>query len=403
MKFQKNDHYTTIAIYVFLVLAAASVFFVMVWNFSSVWHWVTKIVHLLLPFIYGFAIAFILNPALRWLEAKPFSKLKNGRVKRGLSLLLVYLSLLGLVVVFFWVLIPQIKDSIISLTSPVGNYVGRFDTWVRSIIASYPQWDLPKEVTDALGLMVSNFIGWLKNIPPMLVLYTSAVTSGVIRLTSGMLQFFIGIIISIYMLMGKERFAAQSKKMLYAFFPSKTAEGMIDLAGDSHQIFNGFIAGQLLDSAIVGFLCFLFMSIFNMPFAVLIGLIIGVSNIVPYFGPVIGDILCIMIILIESPVDALWFTIFVIALQQFDGNIMGPRIVGEKTGLAAMWAMFAILLFGGLWGFVGTVIGIPLFAVIYSVIRALADRKLRKKDKPTDVSAYAAKGHALLGYKDDDK
>ena len=199
---------------------------------------------------------------------------------------------------------------------------------------------------------------------------------------------FIGIIIAIYVLNSKQLFAAQAKKLLYGCLSTRRANIVLDNARFTHRVFGGFINGKILDSAIIGVLCYIGCLIFKFPSALLVSVIIGVTNVIPFFGPFIGAIPATLLILIQSPIKALWFVLFVLVLQQLDGNIIGPKILGNTTGLSSFWVLFAILLFGGLWGFVGMIVGVPLFAVIYDVIKKLVIHGLQRNQELTLLNSY---------------
>ena len=201
-------------------------------------------------------------------------------------------------------------------------------------------------------------------------------------------NFLIGRIIALYLLMSKELFAGQGKKIIYALFEEDNANATIRNIRFVHRTFGGFISGKLVDSLIIGMICFIGMTLLNLPYPLLISLIIGITNIIPFFGPFIGAIPSIILILMVNPLQALYFGIFVFALQQFDGNILGPKILGDKTGLSSFWVIFAITLFGGYWGFVGMVVGVPLFAVLYAAWKAFINRSLQKKGLSTDTNEY---------------
>ena len=217
---------------------------------------------------------------------------------------------------------------------------------------------------------------------------STKVFSSVLNILMMAWNFFIGLIIALYLLLSKELFAGQGKKIIYALFEEETANAAIRNVRFVHRTFGGFISGKLVDSLIIGMLCFIGMTLLNLPYPLLISLIIGVTNIIPFFGPFIGAIPSILLILLVNPMQALYFAIFVFALQQFDGNILGPKILGDKTGLSSFWVIFAITLFGGYWGFIGMAIGVPLFAVLYAAWKGFIARSLNKKGLSTDTCEY---------------
>lgn len=233
------------------------------------------------------------------------------------------------------------------------------------------------------------FYSWLSASLPMVLNATK-------NLTTGLTNLILGVIISIYFLFGKERFLAQIKKALYALFPEDFVKRLVDVTHTSNRIFSGFISGKLLDSLIIGILCFVGMSLFRMPMAMLVSVIVGVTNVIPYFGPIIGAVPSALIVFLIDPIKALWFVFFVICLQQFDGNILGPRILGDSIGMPAFWVIFSILLFGGYFGVFGMFVGVPTFAVIYSIFKIWMEGRLERKNMPTDTKSYASEEHPLL-------
>ncbi len=222
----------------------------------------------------------------------------------------------------------------------------------------------------------------------MLVTGISLSVMNVINIVKNLL---IGLIVAIYVVNSKETFISQAKKITYSILPEPNAAFVIDQFRLAHRMFGGFIIGKMIDSLIIGVICFVGMSILNIPYVMLVSVIIGVTNIIPFFGPFIGAIPSALLILLANPLKSLYFLVFVLVLQQFDGNILGPKILGDSTGLSSFWVLFSILLFGGLWGFIGMVIGVPLFAVIYHLIRLTVNHFLRKKELSTVTEEYLDK------------
>ena len=212
------------------------------------------------------------------------------------------------------------------------------------------------------------------------------------QVTTWLLDFFVALIVCVYLLMSKENFFAQIRKVLYAFFKKTTVDKILYVGNLTSVTFNGFIIGKLIDSLIIGILAFICLSILNMPYVLLVSVIIGVTNIIPFFGPFIGAIPSTFIILIVDPMQAVWFMVFILILQQIDGNIIGPKILGNTTGLPAIWVMFAILVGGGLAGFVGMIAGVPTMAVLYTLFRAYVKQRLEQKDLPSETEEYLASG-----------
>ena len=244
-------------------------------------------------------------------------------------------------------------------------------------------------VENILNHASENIQNWIQTdlLRQMNVLMTN-ITTGAINVLSEVFNFLVGCIVSVYMLFGKETFAAQIKKMLYAGMQVERANKKLHITRKSNEIFGGFIIGKIIDSAIIGVLCFIGITILDMPYILLVSVIVGVTNVIPFFGPYIGAIPSTILIALADPLKGLYFLIFIIALQQLDGNVIGPKILGNSTGLSAFWVVFSILLGGGLFGFIGMIIGVPTFAVIYYIVKMVVEEKLKKKKLPPDTEHY---------------
>ena len=288
--------------------------------------------------------------------------------------------------------LPQLYLSIVGLVNAVPEYIRIMQQWLLDFLADNPeiqtavlpyynslaqsveQW-LSSDMLPNLE-SVNSTLDWLKaEILPQLTGVVSSVSSGVVALALLLKDILIAIIVSVYLLARKDVFAAQSKKIVYSVFRTDVADLLVEETRSAYRILSGFINGKLVDSLIIGIIALVCCNLFRFPYPMLLAVIIGVTNIIPFFGPFIGAIPCALLILLVSPLKCLYFVIFIFVLQQFDGNILGPKILGQSTGLSAFWVVFSIMLFGGLFGFVGMFIGVPTFAVIYSNIRAFADRR----------------------------
>ena len=404
MKLNMNKKYTTIAVYAFLVIAAAITFFFVISEHSVVGRMAGTFFGLMTPFIYGAALAYVLNPVLNWLEKKVFPKVFGDRVskrsRRGLGVLLTFLFGCAVVALFLAVLIPQIVESIDNLAQSIYAFLPQAQNFLNDLIAQYGTNEMLVDVLSMLGVDISDPSMALQRLATRSYTFLTQVLpnlfGGVMRFTSGLLDVVVGIIIAIYLLLSKEIFYAQVKKLLFAFFPRRVAQATLNLTHDSNTIFCGFISGKILDSAIVGVLCFIGCSVLQMPYTVLVSFIVGVTNVIPYFGPFIGAIPSIFIIMIADPLKSLVFAVFVLILQQLDGNIIGPKILGDSTGLSAFWVIFAVTFFGGLFGFVGMLIGVPTFAVIYALVRNFAEFKLGKKGLKTQTPDFASQENPIF-------
>lgn len=398
MKLQPNKKYTTIAIYAFLVIAAAIALFYLINEHATVGRVIGTFVSLMMPFIYGAALAYILNPVLNWLEKKVFPRLFGERLfrraRRRIGVLISFIFAAAVVAIFLAILIPQIVESINSLAQSIYAFLPQAQQTLNEWTAKYGSNELLLNVLEILGIDVSDPSLALQRLATRSYTFLTQVLpnlfGGVMRFTSGLLNVVVGIIIAVYLLLSKEVFYAQVKKLMFAFFPRRAAQAVLNLTHDSNAIFCGFISGKIVDSAIIGVLCFIGCSVLQMPYTVLVSFIVGVTNVIPYFGPFIGAIPSIFIIMIDDPIKSLIFAVFILVLQQLDGNVIGPKILGDSTGLSAFWVLFAVTFFGGLFGFVGMLIGVPTFAVIYSLIRNIAEYKLGKKGMKTQTPDYAA-------------
>ena len=390
-KIEWNNKYTTIAVYVFLVVAACVLFGAAVQNFQMIWGFFCKIVKYLLPFIYGFVLAYILSPLVRRLE-KPLKEKTSlsPRTRRSFAMAGSYLLVIIAISTFGMVVLPVLVESAGQLIGNVSFYTGRINELINQLIAYIPDEAISKEVQAAITQLFGLIYDFVAS-------FLTQAVSVATRVASSVIEVVMGIIISVYMLSDKEKLIAQMKKILSAFLPTRAMEEIIRVAHDSNQKFSGFITGKIIDSTIIGILCAVGMLIFQMPFVALVSLIVGITNVIPYFGPFIGAIPGVILVLIGGDITkAVLFAAFILGLQQFDGNILGPAILGQSTGLSAMWVVFAILLFGGLYGFVGMLIGVPLLAVIFGVLRSVVNGLLRKKGMSLDTRDYASDTHLLL-------
>ena len=346
-----------------IVLLAAILFYVGLTNFDVIAVRVRTFMGVLTPFIAGFAIAYLLNTPMCFFERKLYQKQKH---RRGLAILTVYLIALAIVVVLLNLIIPQVAQSVVDLATNMQTYLTSLNSLVQTLSE---QFGLEAEaLNEAIGSyqdLMTNIAAYLSKALPDLLNFGYAIGSGVIS--------------SVYMLAGKGRLVPQIKKMLYAILPRRRADWLLGVCGHANRVFVGFINGKLIDSAIIGVLCFILCLIFRIPYPMLVSVVVGVTNIIPFFGPIIGAIPCLMILVIVDPWAALRFFALVIGLQQFDGNILGPKILGDSTGLSAIWVLVSIVVCGGLFGFPGMVLGVPTFAVLYALVRDWVNKRLALK------------------------
>lgn len=386
MKINWNNKYATIAMYAFLVICGSILLYLGISHISSIKASINDFIKTLQPFIIGGTLAYLLNFILRFYEDKIlshdfFKKLKRP-AKRGIGLLLTYITASIITYLFIQFVLPQLVDSIIGLVNNIPEYLNELTKVTNDIFDNLNlQPEYINLITDKFGEAVTYIITIISNLVPV-------IGNFVVGATSSILNIIIGIIVSIYILIDKEKFMALGKKIIYALCSEEKAKFTLRLATQSNMTFSRFIGGKILDSFIIGVLTFFILTIFKMPYVLLISVIVGVTNIIPFFGPFIGGIPAAIIILFVSPIQALWFVIIIIVIQQIDGNIIGPKILGDSIGISAFWILFSLLVAAKFMGFVGMVIGVPLFAIFYSIIKEIIEEKLRKKGLPIETEKY---------------
>jgi predicted PurR-regulated permease PerM len=406
MKFRPNKHYTGIAIYAFLVIAAAMLLFFAIQNISLLSDGVGVLFDVIQPLVIGFVFAYLLNPILRLYDDRFLRWISRNKLKpkarRTIALLLTYPTALVFLAAILALIIPQLASSVYSLFGLIPDYVVALQGLYTSLLSFLGGFELVgqgPELDTVFNGLIGSFTSAMQGLLENAYIYLTDLVPGIIsagaRFTTGLLDFVLGVIISIYLLFDREKLFAQTKKLSVAILPERAHNLLYELLVDANRIFGGFITGKIIDSVIIGILCFISMSILQMPFTVLISVIVGVTNVIPYFGPIIGAIPGAFIILIVSPKQALIFVIFIIVLQQFDGNILGPKILGDSTGLSALWVIFAITLFSGIFGVPGMFIGVPLFALLYSIVRRVTGYLLKKRSLSVNTEDYDSEQNPL--------
>ncbi len=370
-----------------IIVAAGILVYFILNNFSTITGYFKWFLGIVAPFLYGFVFAYLLNTPVSLFE-RLFIKLNGKKRKppyrliRIASIFLTILLALIAIAALFYIIIPQLVDSISGLLKNTSYYIESLENAFFSLLEKY---NINSEFIQSI---VSKYDDILTYVSSALEQALPEILSFSKQLTTSIYNIFIGIIISVYVLYSKETFFAQIKKVLFALFKKKHLQRYIQVFHESNRAFLGFINGKLLDSLIIGILCYIGMLILGMPYALLISAIVAVTNIIPYIGPFIGAIPSALIIFIASPSKALWFIIFIFLLQQFDGNILGPRILGNSIGLSSFWVLFAIILGGGIAGFWGMFLGAPAFSVIYSLTRVFIESRLAKKGLSPDTKDY---------------
>ena len=422
MKHQKYGAYLAAGVTAFAVIAAAILLFFVIYHFSAVRALLELLAYILRPIFYGLVLAFLLLPVHRQIYSFLAALCegvaeRGGRKRAALNFLAIVLSLIFAVLVVYVLLamvLPQLYLSIVGLVNAVPEYIRIMQQWLLDFLADNPEIQtavLPYYNSLALSVeqwlssdmlpnleSVNSTLDWLKaEILPQLTGVVSSVSSGVVALALLLKDILIAIIVSVYLLARKDVFAAQSKKIVYSVFRTDVADLLVEETRSAYRILSGFINGKLVDSLIIGIIALVCCNLFRFPYPMLLAVIIGVTNIIPFFGPFIGAIPCALLILLVSPLKCLYFVIFIFVLQQFDGNILGPKILGDSTGLSSFWVLFSILLFGGLFGFVGMVLGVPVFAMFYSVVSRLVRCGLKKRGLPLETEQYLGRTGPLAG------
>ena len=375
----------------FGAISLSIIFFFLIYRFDGFGDAISTLTGILMPFIYGAVIAYLLKPVCNTIEGllHRFIPEKMKGLINALSVTFTILFGLLLVYALFMMIVPQLITSVTTLYYTAQRNFAKFVQWANHV-EFFEQntqiMDLLNSAYDTVSTSIDTLVK-TKLLPSMQNILSGAAL-GVLNVVVVLKNLIIGIIVAVYMLASRKRFVQQGKMVLYSVVKPRWASLITEEVKYADKMFGGFINGKILDSAIIGVLCYIGCLIFKFPSALLVSVIIGVTNVIPFFGPFIGAIPATLLILIQNPIKALWFVLFVLVLQQLDGNIIGPKILGNTTGLSSFWVLFAILLFGGLWGFAGMIVGVPLFAVIYDVIKKLVFHGLEHNQELELVNAY---------------
>ncbi|MGN0482211.1 MAG: AI-2E family transporter [Lachnospiraceae bacterium] len=386
--------YLAVALLVFLVFCLCMSVFFLFYRYQSFRDVIQTVFGVLQPIIIGLAIAYLINPIMKayekgicYLFRNMQDQKKAKKSARTIAILGAVLTFIFIICMLFGMMIPELLKSIRGLIVALPDQFKGLVNWINHMGKSDNE--IVLQIRQWLIHGTDNLQNWLKqDILPQAQVYLTSITSGIISMMRVVLNFIIGIIVSIYVLADKEKFVGMTKKTVYAFFPISAGNAIVKTFRKSNEIFGGFISGKLLDSAIIGVLCYVSLLVLDMPYALLVSVIVGVTNIIPFFGPYIGAIPSALLITLANPMKGVYFVIFIIILQQIDGNIIGPKILGNSTGLSSFWVVFAIMLGGGLFGVVGMILGVPVFAVIYYIAQNAVSFLLQKKKLPMESDAY---------------
>lgn len=392
MKFRWDKKYLYWGLTALLVLIVCIGVIYLLFNGFNFKSNISHLVSISMPIIDGLVIAYLIAPLVNLFERKiiyPLYKKKNitltkklfGRT-RLLSIFVTFVVVFGLLYSFFQFVVPQIYNSIVSIVRQLPTYIDNLVIALDEFFHHNPEMEYYvaeffNRFSDFNQDILSNLNGIIKTL-----------SQSIISVFRELLNLIVGVVISIYLLYSKEKFLAQCKKIIYAVFERSTANNLISDFKMINRTFSGFISGKILDSLIIGILCYICINFIGTPYPLLISVIIGVTNVIPYFGPFIGAIPSALLVLMVDPVQCLYFVIFIFILQQFDGNILGPKILGDSIGVSAFWIIFSVTVFGGLLGVLGMVIGVPVFAVIYNLINRYVRRRLKRKGYPVETDNY---------------
>lgn len=345
-------------------------------NFKTVWDIVLKFFAIMTPFIYGFLLAYVLNFLMMFFEKRVFFKIeeKNRKLRslnKTLSIACTYIVAFGIVTFLVAILVPQVTKSFESLYQNMQGYLTGAEETLNQVLEFFDNTFglnliTENQLNSFIEKAISLFTG--KDMENLYKGIIDAIFPAAINTASNIYNWFIAIIVSVYFLACKEKLCAQVKAMSYAYLPKKVLHKTVEIVNVSNNMCGRFLIGKIVDSIIIGILCFIGMSIFRFEYAPLISVIVGFTNIIPVFGPFIGAIPSAFLLLLVDPIQCLWFVVFIIVLQQLDGNVIGPKILGNQIGVSGFWIMFSVLVGGGLFGVPGMILGVPVFAVIYDLL-----------------------------------
>lgn len=386
MKIKWNSNYTTISVYSFIVICASILFYLIASEATTFQIKVGNVISVFLPIIIGFIMAYLFNFILEFYEDKLLSskifKFKKRLTKRIIGLMFTYSTVTFLFYLFLKFMLPEIVNSLMGLVNDIPDHIKTATELVDEFNRNYY---IPEEyynyMIDRWNEYRDTILQFATNLIPIFGNVVKDILASIWNIV-------LGVIVSIYVLTDKEKFFALSKKIILATFSEKRAARVLELTRRTDNIFGKFISGKILDSFIIAILTFIVLTIFKIPYTVLVSFIIGITNIIPFFGPFIGAIPSAILILFVSPIKAVWFIIIILIIQQIDGNIIGPKILGDSLGISAFWILFSLLIAGKLFGVAGLIIGVPAFVFVYSLIKDIVENRLKKKGLPHESEKY---------------
>lgn len=393
----RRNSYVRMGLTVFFTVCAILLFYDTLFGSRTAVAFGRQFIRALQPVLLGALIAYLLAPVVNFFEQKLFQthllrirrqgKLSSRRV-RAVSLLLTWLIVCAAVYLLASFLLPELYKSVVQLISSAESYYLTVRGWVERLLESNPQ--VEEWVTKQLNIYYSDIQTWLtREALPQATTLMTALSGGIVSALSFVLDLLVGVIVSVYLLATKERCAASARKIVCGLFSRTNAGWVLRAVKKVDEIFSGFVRGKLLDSLIIGILCFICCSIFGFPYTPLVSVIVGVTNVIPFFGPFLGAVPSIFLILLVSPIQAVYFALFVLVLQQLDGNVIGPLILGDKTGISSLWVIIAILVGGSFFGVAGMFFGVPVCACLLCAVNFFVESRLRRRDLPVATEAYS--------------
>lgn len=391
---RKNNKYVSLGLTLLSVIAIGAILILILFNLGDFYQAIKSFFSLISSVLYGLVFAYLMNPIMKLVERNLTTWLSRGnmperRVKslsRGIGIVAALIIFLLSVYALFAAIVPQVVASLEELLSPesINSGYAKVTEWIDSVIRGTPVENWFNQNGESIVKKVQDWIAKEVDFATAL----SSAAEQVYGIAKGVFNAVVGVVVAVYMLISKDRFQAQAKKITVALFRQDHADRVMELARRTNAIFGGFIVGKIIDSVIMGIICYIGTLILGTPYAMLVSVIVGVTNIIPFFGPLIGLVFCCLLVLLQNPLQALYLAIFLLVLQQVDGNIIGPRILGERLGISDFWILVSITVFGGLFGFAGMLIGVPVFTLIYSLINDGVNRALKKKQQPLQTDLY---------------
>ena len=394
-RYHSWKHYFRIGITAFLTIIACITFYFILERWDKITQVIDTITTSAQPITIGLVLTYLLlpvkkfveKPVFEWFISKKVDVNKAKKWARNIGITGALIFLFVIIAILIAMMVPALVDSVVGLIESMPGYVESFVEWIES--KGIGNSELVTFIINTITSITGELQGWAKTeLLPIAQQYIAHITTGVFSVVKAIINFLIGIIVVVYVMTIQDTLLGQCKKVIYAIFPAKKGNTIIKTFRKSNAIFGGFVIGKIIDSAIIGVIAYFGCAILRIPSAFLVAFIIGVTNIIPFFGPFIGAIPSLLLVLIQSPIHALYLAIFILVLQQVDGNIIGPKILGDKTGLSSFWVLTSILIAGGVFGFFGMVLGVPVFAVFYYIWQEFVKYRMKKKNLSVNTQDY---------------